>query len=388
MPNAKTTKKPRRYPLIKSERDLGEVLEMRMKALGQDRAWVAEVCGMTKSMVDRAFGSNDVKADNAMLIGHVLGLSASFVCQLWMRDRLRKERDKQKVEPKGREDPMARDLRLLRHDRLDEKVQELERSIKWNSQAYVATGRKRRLALRKLRIAKKVSIESLASSSKDMPRKTDLVAYESGRVGLPPTALDHVLAELSLACGETVNLDELDRVARKLRDVHFVPDTTAWGVYPDRKPKHPSKVVFDPHSHEFKMGRSNTRLGPMTVDFLSVRQQTATTPGNLRILNSKHAGLELTILVLGKARFTVTTHKLPPEELDDRNFQPPSEEDGLVCDQVFMPGDVAIFDSGLYHRFECLSDEALVVSVNLGGSVDLARVMGPIVKKRRVQPPK
>jgi hypothetical protein len=304
-----------------------------------------------------------------------------------MRDRLVEALEELREDPEAREDPIQRDYRRKQQEELTKKLEELRQSIRWNQQAYVATGRKRRLALRKIRTSKRVSIETLAKAGDGVPRKTDLIAYESGRVGLPQVALEQVLAALTRECGEPITLDALDLVARELKDVHLVSETTTWGRYPERKLMRPSLVVFDPETHELEIGRSNTRVGPMTVDYLRVRQDTAMTPGNLRILNAKHPGLELTILIRGRARFTLTRQPLPAESLEDRGFHPPGEEEGLVLDRIFHPGDIAIFDSGLYHRFEALCDEVLVVSINLGGSIDLARVMGPIVERRRPSPP-
>ncbi len=384
-----------RYSTINTRHELYKQFRRQKKCRCLTNAELAEATDLAEATVERALRGKRMTIETAVLIGDELGFRPEHVVCCWMANEAVAR--KRKIEAKG--DPDSGANKAAAYGRIHDDL------LRWAArqrQMFRSRQSGRRLAARRLRVCgrgdkplpARISRRDLAESIVDggdskplgVKRRDDrerwinevhlaLRSYEGDRLGLDDKGLGLILHAISSRLGEDVDLETVDAFADQIKAAHSVLETAPWKQYPDDMTLlRPASVVMDRAHAVLRTARSKTCLGPIEVEFIEMEQTWPEAAGSLRILNARHAGLELAVVLQGRARLTLSQERLPDERLADRvSFT--VGEGSVVHDGIYHQGDVLVFDSSRYHRVECMSERCQFVSILIGGNVAIGHAL-------------
>lgn len=155
---------------------------------------------------------------------------------------------------------------------------------------------------------------------------------------------------------------DLKSVAGRLRRLHDVAET--WEEQSLQNQRLFTRYCPADERHDLKLFTSRTIYGAITIDSIFARLPRAIQGiSPVRIQNACHSGYEISILVSGRVRLTMSEQPLTENELKVK-------DDGS---DVYEAPEVLCFPSGYFHHVEFLGKQNHVISINLRRNVILAR---------------
>jgi transcriptional regulator with XRE-family HTH domain len=314
------------------------------KAMSLTNAEIAKRTGLAPNTVKSALrvGASPMTPNLALRIGAILRLDPAHMGLVLMRDHA----DQEARNIREKKTRILRGTALAR-ETLQNQGLRLESCLRWQKQqVFWGRGTGRRLALRALRMALR---EPVGPIPRAIAKR--MLLFERGKARPSDEEIDQWLTLLGMT------REELHAKAQCLKQIHPLGEAIEWTTW-DRKRTDPSLKVKIPDGtgYQLRFGRTPTVYGPLEVELIEATQPPGREP--MRVDDAKHPGIELAVLLAGRALFTLK-----------------DASGAILHRQEYTPGPHAAvcFQSDLRHSVTFLEPFNLVLSVMVTSNLFLGR---------------